>query len=81
MNTAFIPHGSDSPELIHISTGLLVSPLGTEAMAILDSPLLNGSENGEVKDKTGRIDLAGLELEDEEEWLGISFCFCFFRII
>lgn len=77
MNIAFIPQGSDSPELIHISTGLLVSPSGTEAMAILDSPLLNGSENGELKEKTGRIDLAGLELEDEEEWLGISFSLFF----
>jgi hypothetical protein len=54
MNTAFIPQGSDSPELIHISTGLLVSPLGTETIAILDSPLLIGSENGDVEKKTGK---------------------------
>lgn len=55
MNSAFIPQGADSPELIHIATGLSVTTFGTEITAMLDSPSAIGGENSGVKEKIGEI--------------------------
>lgn len=47
MTSAFIPHGSDSPELILIATGFAVSSDDDkETVALLDSPLCNEEEEG-----------------------------------
>ena len=45
ITAAFIPLGMDSPELIHIATGLLISPLGDEIIALLNSPLARAVEH------------------------------------
>ena len=48
MSSAFIPHGTDSTELILIATGFAVSSTDDkETVSLLDSPLSNEEEEGE----------------------------------
>ena len=44
MVSAFIPYGTDSPELIRIATGVSMSLEGEEIVTMLDTVMVSGTE-------------------------------------
>ena len=44
MTSAFIPYGTDSPELIRIATGVSMSLEGEEIVKMLDTVVVSGTE-------------------------------------
>ena len=44
MTSAFIPYGTDSPELIRIATGVSISLEGEEIVKMLDTVVVTGTE-------------------------------------